>query len=238
MFYTGIYPQDSVPSMAIGHATSIDGLQWQNDLKPVIQATGNPAEWNGFLVGEPGAVVFNDKMYVYFTAMGARPDGNPPQLQTLGLAITEDGINFSAMKRILSQSDLYPPAKGFVGYSTPAAAVHQGKIHLVYDVAAFVKNAQPEWQQVALHHAVSVDGEKQFIEDKNPLITRNDIAWAAKGEVLAPSILISNEKIKLWFAGHVGYSGLPDFFAKDMKGSEFGIGYAEMDLNRFLEKEQ
>jgi len=235
MYYTGVYPAGDVPSMAIGHAVSKDGIVWKNDKKPVLEATGNHLEWNGYLVAEPGAVVFNNKIYLYFTAMGSRVPGPPPQLQSIGLVTSSDGRNFDQQRQILTQSATYPPEKGFVGYSTPSALAHDGKIHLVYDIATYGKNNKPQWGQVAIHHAVSSDGISDFKEDKLPMLTRGDFSWTS-GEVIGPTMLIANGKVKLWFAGHVNYAELATFIKNGMKGPEVGIGYAEIELEDFLDQ--
>jgi len=234
MYYTGIYPAGNVPSMAIGHAVSTDGIVWINDNDPVLQATGDHREWNGYLVAEPGAVVFNDKIYLYYTAMGSRIPGPPPQLQSIGLVISSDGRSFDQHRQILTQSATYPPEKGFVGYSTPSALVHDGQVHLVYDIAAYGEYNKPQYRQVAIHHAVSRDGVSNFIEDKLPLLTRNDFSWTS-GAIIGPTMLISEGVVKLWFAGHVNYTELAAFIRNGMKGPEVGIGFAEIELDDFLQ---
>lgn len=233
MYYTGVYPEGDVPSMAIGHAVSDDGIVWRNDKKPVLQATGELYDWNGYLVAEPGAVVFNDKIYLYYTAMGQRVSGEPHHLQSIGLAISSDGGTFDRQRQVLTQSATYPHEKGFIGYSTPFALVHEGKVHLVYDIAAYHEDNNPQWQQLAIHHAVSDDGIAAFREDALPMLTRSDFPWTS-GEIISPTMVISDNKVRLWFAGHVNYDGLAGFIRNGMQGPEVGIGYAEMDLADFL----
>ena len=231
MYYSGIHPSGHVPMMEIGHAASPDGITWTKDSAPVIRSSGNPAEWNGFLVGEPGAVVYKDRIYVYFTAMGARPGGGPPpQLQNIGLAISADGRIFDKPRIALSQSKLYPPEQGFPGYSTPCALVDGDTMHLFYDVVHFDKNAKPDWRQVALQHAVSKDGGLTFVEKGGPLLRRDDNDWSVKGEVRSPAALIDGNEVKLWFAGHAGHENLANLIRRGLKGREFGIGLMTTDL--------
>ena len=230
MYYSGIHPKGHVPMMEIGHATSPDGINWTKDAKPVITSSGKPSEWTGFLVAEPGAIVFNDKIYVYFTAMGARPGGSPPQLQNIGLATSSDGKTFDTPRIALSQSKLYPPEAGFPGYSTPSALVDGKTVHLFYDVVHFQKNAKQEWRQVALQHAVSHDGGLTFVESGGPLLRRDDTDWSAKGELSGPAALIDGNEVKLWFGGHGGYDTLGNLIRRGIKGREFGIGMMTTDL--------
>ncbi len=185
------------------------------------------------LVGEPGAIVHDDEMFVYFSAVGARVGGKPAQDQTIGLAKTSDGEHFSASFKVLAQSSLYPAADGFAGYSTPAAFQLDGRIHLLYDVVLSRPDTHPEWQQVALHHAVSsTGGQGGFVQDDRPILTRYDMPWTS-GEVLAPTALVEDGQIKMWFAGHVAVSALGPLVRRDFAGPEFGIGYATRSASFF-----
>ncbi len=164
MFFTGVYPEGGTHYMAVGHAVSDDGLLWVKDTAPLLEPTGNVWDWNGFLVAEPGAAVFKNKIYLYFTAMGQHSDGT--QWQSIGLVTSNDGINFSSQKMVLEQSDKYPVSEGFVGYSTPSATVYDNRVHLFYDAA----KGQPSYRQVALHHAVSDDGEPILLKMPDPFL--------------------------------------------------------------------
>ena len=233
MYYTGVFPDGQVPTMAIGHATSRDGVTWTKDSRPaVISATGKVSDWNGFLVAEPGAVVFNDKIYLYFTAMGGRAGGNPPQVQVIALAISEDGTTFDAPRAVFGQTDLYPASKGFVGYSTPAAAVYDGQVHVFCNVAHYNKAADPQWSQAALHHAVSADGVNNFRQDDIPILTRNHMGYPG-GEVGGPSVLFEGDTLKMWFLGHAGAKGFMPEVIGTGKTSKFGIYLATTSADRF-----
>ena len=226
MFFSGVYPPGGPAMMAIGHAVSPDGIHWTVSPNAVLSGTGRLTEWNGFGVGEPGAIVRGDEIFVYFNATGARVGGKPPQDQSIGLARTQDGENFTPQVKVLAPSALYPPEQGFAGYSTPQPFELGGKMHLVYDVALSRSGDHPEWQQVALHHAVSLsDGQGDFVQDDKPIFTRNDFPWTM-GEIDAPTVLVDDGEVKLWFAGHVPVSKLGNLISHDFSGEDFGIGYA------------
>lgn len=62
LYYTGVQKGMSGP-MAIGHATSEDGVHWTKDPKnPVLSPTGRPSDFNGIHVAEPGAIVRGDSI--------------------------------------------------------------------------------------------------------------------------------------------------------------------------------
>ncbi len=218
MFYTGVVKSPKKQHLSIGHAISDDGIKWKRvSNKALLKPTGNPGrDWNGYHVAEPGAVVFKNKIYLYFHASGRREGGDGPGNQSvIGLVTSSDGIKFSKMKRVLAQGQLYPTSapEVYVGYSTPGAEVVSGKLHLFYDVIA----SKPGWEQVALHHAVSADGVT-FKEDAKPIIRRNDLSWS-KTEVRAPTALFEKGRFRLWFAGH------------DIKNlTKAGIGHMELNV--------
>lgn len=231
MFYTGVYPDGAPAHFAIGHAVSKDGIRWEKDPKEALKPTGNATDWNGFIVGEPGAVVFNNSIYLYFSAVGQVPGATPPMEQSIGYVTTSDGKTFSEPKIALQLSPAYPKANNFCGYSTPAAVVDNGKIHLFYDIVVYNDNLEPSWQQVALGHAVSEDGGVSFWQDKEVIFTRNDFDWTG-GEIRSPSALFENGRLRLWFAGMVPVSDFRPLIVRGIKGREFGIGHATIDANQ------
>ena len=162
--------------------------------------------------------------------MGARPSGTPPQLQSIALATSADGRTFDPARVVLSQSARYPAEQGYPGYSGASALVDGDTIHLFYDVVHFDKNANPQWRQVAIQHAVSTDGGRTFVEDANPLLRRDDNDWSAKGELIGPAALIDGNQVKLWFMGHAGYETLGNMIKRGFKGREFGIGLMTTDV--------
>ncbi|MEM9369456.1 MAG: hypothetical protein AAGD07_26090, partial [Planctomycetota bacterium] len=224
MFFTGIYGNPDPTPMAIGHALSSNGRDWQVREWTVLRATGTATDWNSYLVGEPGAVVVGNQLHVYFSAVGAREGGGPP-LQSIGLITSADGRSFDEPRLVLGQGPNYPASKGFAGYSSPAAIVRKGKVELYYSVAHVQKGANPEWQQVAVHRAVSADGRGEFEEDNLPILVRDSNGWTS-GEVLAPSLLADDGLIKIWYGGHVRNNDLGPLIQRGFSGPEFGIGYA------------
>ncbi len=231
MYYTGIHKAGHIPVMEIGHASSVDGINWVKDAAPVVTSSGKVSEWTGYAVAEPGAIVYKGKVYLYFVGIGARPKGMPPQLQSIGLAISDDGQVFDKPRVVHTQTKRYPPEAGFPGYSTPSALVDGDTIHLFYAVVNFDKNAKPDWRQVAIQNAVSIDGGLSFVEREGPLLRRDDYEGSAGGgELIGPAALIEGDKVRLWFGGHTGYDLLGNLVRRGFKGREFGIGLMSTDL--------
>ncbi|WP_416464974.1 hypothetical protein [Sphingomonas sp. VDB2] len=230
MAFTGVYASPDPSPMAIGLAVSPDGVAWHVANWTLLRATGGATDWNGYLVGEPGAVVWGGELLIYFSALGARPEGGPPR-QSIGLIRSRDGVSFTPPVQVLGQGPLYPARQGYAGYSSPAALADGQDIDLFYSVAHVQKGAHPEWQQVAIHHARSADGV-HFREDAAPLLTRASTNWT-DGEILAPGPLRDGDHVSLWFGGHVAHPRLAPLIQRGVAGPEFGIGLATLSLDQF-----
>lgn len=238
MYYMGVMPPGSVPASHIGHAVSDDGIRWRHDPAGarVVSATGTVADWNGFMVSEPGAVVFKDRIYLYFAALGARPGLKPPQLQTIGLATSADGTTFTAPRQVLSADErVFPPAKGFTGYATVSAVVDGGRMHLFYNVISNPKLTGSDVEQVALHHSWSADGESGWHQDPRPIFNRSDFDWTDGGGIISPTVIVEGGKVRMWFAGHMSKLSFAKLIFAGWKGRQFGVGYAEAPAERVLD---
>lgn len=225
LYYTGVQKGLSGP-LAIGHATSEDGVYWTKDPNnPVLRPTGNPADFNGIHVAEPGAVVRSDAVYLYHTSVGKRPGSGPPARRVIALARSADGSRFASPKVVLEQSDLYPASLGFDGYSTSAAAVRAGRVHLFYDVGYFDPHAERKWTQVALHHAVSDDGETNWVQDSRAIFTTRSFGWTSL-EIRSPTALFEGDALHLWFAGNARVDEFLPEVKQTARTRKFGIGHA------------
>lgn len=198
MFYTGYNGQYFESQYyRIGHATSNDGIAWVKDstflLGPTDPAGPVNLDFHQFVVGEPGPVVFNNKLYLYFTAVGGNV-GVGTTLQVIGL-MTFDGVTLTPPVPVLEPDQSLYPRSTYFGYSTPNAIVRDGKMHLYFDVA------EDPFKQVKIHHAVSADGISNWVQDTTSILNREDFAWTAE-EILAPSPILFNNWLYLYFSGH------------------------------------
>lgn len=229
LYYTGVGAKGLTGPMAIGHAVSEDGVRWTKDPEPVLVPTGKAEEWNGWQVAEPGAIVFEGQIYLYFAAVGLREGGNPPVRRVIGLATSRNGKDFGQPEPVLEQSDLYPPAQGFDGYSTPAAVVIDEKVHLFCDVGFFRKDDPHAWTQVALHHAVSADGRTGWTQDRRAIAIRGQAHWHSL-EIRSPAPLVDGSRLRLWFAGNADPHDFEAEVRSAHRTAQFGIGHAERPL--------
>jgi predicted GH43/DUF377 family glycosyl hydrolase len=206
LFYTGYKTVYSdAGNYKIGHAVSSDGIHWNRDYSFLLKPTHPNAipnmDFNQYVVGEPAPVVFNNKIYLYFTAVGMDAGLNKT-LQVIGVTIY-DGNSWSTPVLALKPDQNIYPRSGFVGYSTPNAMVKNNRMHLYFDIV------QDPWKQVKIHHAESMDGISGWQTDTTALLNREDYTWT-ENEILAPSAVYKDSKTYLWFAGN--------------KGTDLGIG--------------
>jgi len=195
----------------IGHATSPDGINWTKDPSNPLVSPTDPygdinLDFNQSVVGEPAPVVFNNQIYLYFTALGAATEVGTTW-QTIGLIKSNsEGTSWSTPQRVLTPDvALYPRNSGeeYIGYSTPNAILRDDKVNLYFDV---VENSP--WTQTKIHHAYSEDGETSWIQDSSPLLEREDFNWTRE-EIRSPSALMYEDKLYLYFAGHYFDGGNP-----------------------------
>jgi predicted GH43/DUF377 family glycosyl hydrolase len=202
MFWTG-YP-DAWPNLngfnfRIGHAVSSDGIAWTKDASFLLGPSGVSGAFDEFVVAEPGPVVFNDMLYLYFTAVGVDP-ALAASLQTIGVVTSTDGLAWSQPALAFKPDQtVYPRGSNWVGYSTPNAAVIGGMVHVFVDVAN--DHNQPDgWTQEAVHHAYSADGLTVWVQDSAPLRSLTDFTWTAR-EIRSPAAFLDGTTLRLYFAG-------------------------------------
>lgn len=200
MFYTG-YPTTHTDfySYKIGHATSSDGITWSRDASYIV-APNDPynstpnLSFNQWISAEPAAVIFQNKIYLYFSAVGAN-SGVGTTLQVIGLTTSTDGISWTTPQSVMEPSQLIYPRATWLGFSTPTAVVLDGKMHLFFDVV----QASP-WKQLKLHHAVSNNGVNGWTQDNTAIFSNSSFTWTSN-EIRSPSLLLDGTTLYMWFAG-------------------------------------
>lgn len=219
LFYTGYPlpvddPLHSVLDYRVGHAVSEDGRTFSRvDGSPMILPAGDALDpgqdWRRFLTAEPGAVVLDSTLLVYFTTIGVDADLGAT-LQVIGLTRSDDGWAWSTPEPALKpEQGLYPRTADWLGYTTPAPVVAGGRMHLFFGVAH-----QPEggaWSQRAIHHVSAAGPTGPWTHDTQPLRERGDHPWA-QAEIRSPAPLWQAGGLDLYVAGHTLEAGFPSIF--------------------------
>lgn len=199
--YTTSYPQNVADQFVVAHAVSADGINWTMDAAPMIISDGG-ANWMGSIVGEPGAVVKDDTIYVFFTAAGL--NGSAVE-QTIGLVRSIDGSTIIDTTRAVKlPADAYPASANWWGLSTPSATMIGDTMYLFTDVA---KSVNGRWYQAALQQFKSYGNLKKWYHDDVPIHTITDFNWTNGigeyySEIRSVTPLMDGNKLRIWYAGN------------------------------------
>lgn len=227
LFYTGYPTTSSDPkTYQIGYATAPDGVTFTKQaprFAPNDPTNTTPnLSFNQWIVAEPAPVVFNNKIYLYFTALGADVSVGTT-LQTIGLVKSSNGVTWTSPTRVLSPDQtLYPrgsAGSGLKGYSTPHAVVLNNQVHLFFTV---IQETAGGDRQIKLHHARSADGETGWIHDTQEIFERSEFTPWADQDLRSPALHLEGKELLMWFAGNGDTSGFPNV--------QMGIGLARCAL--------
>ncbi|MGB1032263.1 MAG: hypothetical protein ACPGWM_06600, partial [Flavobacteriales bacterium] len=195
--YNSVYTENNPYLFKISHATSPDGINWEIDDAPVLE----PAEdltWMNTIVAEPGVMVKQDTLYLFYTAAGTV--GN----QSIGLVRSNDGHTFTDTTQVVTlPTDVYPEDGNYAGLSTPSPLLLGDTIYLFTDVAQYVFG--DNWMQVALHQFKSYGNLTQWYHDSEPIHTRNDFPWTNGNylaEIRSITPLMDGDNLRIWYSGH------------------------------------
>ena len=195
--YNTVYTVNDPYQFKISHATSPDGIVWQMDANYLLEPTTN-LNWMNLIIGEPGVMVKEDTLYLFYTAAGSVGGFS------IGLVRTTDGVNFiDTIQTAKLPTDVYPNGNNYTGLSTPSPVMVGDTIYLFTDVAqnVFVDN----WKQVALHQFKSYGDINKWYHDTLPIHTRADFPWTNgnySAEIFAITPLLDGNRLRIWYSGN------------------------------------
>ena len=207
----------------MAYATSSDNITWTYQ---GIAFNIGTETWNNSAVAEPGACVFDDKLYIYFTGIGSAS-------VKLGLVTSEDGVNYSEMQEVLPRSVPLAYSEGGLFYwpSTPCPVVYQNDVHLFFDYA----RTDGSFDQHYLVHAAATDGIN-FTESDDVLLGITDTYLT--GQTLGPSPMVDDNKLRLWFSGNrdtASTEWTAFVGANGHVGPELGVQHTAVDLSLLVD---
>lgn len=139
LFYTGYdNGHEDSTSYKIGQAVSDDGVNFTRVSEPVVMEPSDPGgvpvvDYKQFVTAEPAPIVFNNKIYLYFTALGYQTEVSATW-QTIGLITSSDGSTWEESGQVVTPNLSLYPRNTYLGYSTPHAMVYDNQVHLFVDV--------------------------------------------------------------------------------------------------------
>lgn len=198
--YLTTYRNNGPEDFTIGHATSSDGIQWQMDTAPLLSSDGG-SSWYSHIVGEPGALVYHDSVYVFFSATGIQ---NGQSNQQIGVFKSSDGSHFGPPTRTVSLPEaVYPSSLHYAGLSTPSALAINDSIYLFTDVAQLLHGT---WTQVALHQFKTFGNTGIWHYAPQPIHTKENFSWT-NGSFLSEirsitPLMDQGGRLRIWYAGN------------------------------------
>ena len=202
MFNT-VYLQNIPTLFKVSHATSPDGINWTIDNSPIL-IPDSTVSWMSEIVAEPGALIKNDTLYLFFTAI------SNTGAVSIGLSRSVDGRSFFDTTQVVSiPRDIYPASKGYLGLSTPDATLVGDTIYLFTDLVR--SDTHTPWNQVGLHQFKSYGDINKWYHDTSAIHMSEDFSWTDGNylsQLLGATPLMDGNRLRIWYWGydlaHVG----------------------------------
>jgi len=202
MWYAGHSVPENNAGYLIGHATSVDGINWTRDTSNPVLDTGSPGTWDDTWV-DVNSVVFDGTTYhLWYTAWdGESPDsariGHATSPVPHGRSWTKDPAN-----PVLIPELTFPWEKTYVRGSS-----------ILFDGSTFhMWYSGGRWNLLQVGYATSQNGTSWTKHPVNPVLpVGRDREW---DDILIDrcSVISSDSYYKMWYAGY--------------DGKKYQIGYA------------
>jgi hypothetical protein len=195
--YNSVYLENIPALFKVSHATSPDGISWTMDSAPVL--VPDPAvDWMSEIVAEPGALVKNDTLHMFFTGISSTG------AVSIGLARSVDGSAFFDTTQVVSiPNDIYPVSEGYLGLSTPDATLVGDTIYLFTNLVR--SDTHTEWNQVGLHQFKSYGDINEWHHDTVAIHMSSDFDWTDGNylsQLLGTSPLMDGNRLRIWYWGY------------------------------------
>ncbi len=176
---SGDIPEDCATGGGIGHATSVDGLDW--DLVAVPALSPVPGTPYGCAVAHPSVLYDGEIFHMFFLASDSPLEGlESNDKRGIGYARSNDGQNFTVVGDLIYENPLLENDSGGLyreGIGMPSAVMVRDSL-----VVTFVSVP-------AIHRVFSNDrGETWWNEPDPVFLPSADIPWMSE-RVVGPSLL-------------------------------------------------
>lgn len=195
--YNTVYLQNIPSQFKISHATSPNGINWTMDNAPVL-APDSTVSFMSDIVAEPGALVKNDTLYLFFTGISNVGD------VSIGLARSLDGSTFfDTTQAVTIPRDIYPVNEGYLGLSTPDATLVGDTIYLFTDLVR--TDTFTFWNQVGLQQFKSYGNINKWHHDTTDVHMSDDFTWTDGNylsQLLGATPLMDGNRLRIWYWGY------------------------------------
>jgi len=195
--YNTVYLQNIPSQFKVSHATSPNGINWTMDNNPVL-APAPTVNWMSDIVAEPGALVKNDTLYLFYTGISNIGD------VSIGLVRSLDGSTFFDTTQVVTiPRDVYPVNEGYLGLSTPDATLVGDTIYLFTDLVR--TDTFTTWNQVGLQQFKSYGDINKWYHDTTNIHMSEDFTWTDGNylsQLLGITPLMDSNRLRIWYWGY------------------------------------
>ncbi len=195
MWYT-----DAGAHSSIGHATSLDGINWEKDTNNPVLTIGNMGEWDDYGIFAPSVVYNGSEFRMFYTAESETGNFGAE----IGQATSLDGTSWTKDPNnpVLSPGD--DGNWDFDQACYPQVVFHDNTYHMWYAGGRFL-----QWD---FGYATSTDGSSWIKSDANPVLQKGPESFESR-LLSMNTVLFDSSFYKMWYRG------------QNADGSG-GIGYA------------
>jgi len=200
MWYCGMASSEEI--YRIGYATSPDGINWTKyENNPVLDVGDGFYDWDYLAVADPMVLYTGDGYMMWYTGAGFDTTGLPVFYLRIGLALSQDGINWVKYpgNPVL---DIGPPGS-FEDRGVAAPSVLWNGEYLEMYYGGWSELGAGIMPKTDIGYAVSFDGMAWVKSENNPILENGKPGDWDSDMVLAPSVLIDENQHKMWFTGQV-----------------------------------
>jgi hypothetical protein len=195
--YNTVYLQNIPALFKISHATSPDGITWTMDNSAAL--IPDPAvDWMSEVIAEPGAVVKDDTLYLFYTAI------SDIGAVSIGLVRSLDGSSFFDTTQVVTiPNDIYPASDDYLGLSTPDATLVGDTIYLFTDLVR--TDTHTYWNQVGLQQFKCYGDINKWYYDTTHIHMASDFNWTDGNylsQLLGATPLMDGNRLRLWYWGY------------------------------------
>lgn len=195
--YNTVYLQNIPSLFKISHATSPNGINWTMDSAPTLEP--DPAlNWMSEIVAEPGTLVKNDTLYLFYTGI------SNTGAVSIGLARSLDGSTFFDTTQVVTiPEDVFPSSAGYLGLSTPDATLVGDTIYLFTDLVR--ADTHTDWNQVGLHQFKSFGDINKWYHDTVAIHMSEDFTWTDGNylsQLLGVTPIMDGNRLRIWYWGY------------------------------------
>jgi predicted GH43/DUF377 family glycosyl hydrolase len=187
MWYSGIAADND---NRIGHAISLDGINWEKDTANPVLDLGDPGSLDDHELIHPFVMYANNKYWMYY-------NGHDGTTQRIVLATSTNKVDWD---RYYLNPILSPGPEEWDGYELGpmCAVVYQDTFHMFY-------TGLKQDTTVRIGYAFSTDGYHYTKYADNPVLDfGNSGQWDDAGVGLPYVILDEEDSLKMWYGGSDG----------------------------------